>query len=72
MFKKLSIDEYETVDEKMEEIFERASIFSFPRSWKKGKKHIEDSAVGMMIEEPVAKAKQPYRYDSFKFYRHLI
>jgi len=63
-FKKLSIDEYETVDEKIEEIFERDSIFSFPRSWKKGKKQIEDSA----IEEPVAKAKQPYRYDNFKFY----
>jgi hypothetical protein len=66
-FKKLSIDEYETVDEKMDDIFERDSIFSFPRSWKKGKKHIEDSAVGL-IEEPVAKAKQPYRYDNFKLY----
>jgi len=50
----------------MEDIFERDSIFSFPRSWKKGKKHVEDSAVGLMIEEPVAKAKQPYSLERIR------
>ena len=57
-FKKLSLDDYETVDEKLEQIFERNSVFCFPRSWKQGKKKIE----GNTSEEIVTKAKQPYRY----------
>jgi len=56
-YKKLSFEDYQTVDEKMDEILDRNNIFCFPRGWKNGKKKL----VEKNEEETAIKLKQPYR-----------
>lgn len=54
-YKKLTFEDFQTVDEKLDEILDRNNIFNFPRSWKNGKRTIENT------EEEIVIKKQPYR-----------
>lgn len=65
-FKKLSFEEYETFDEKLEEILERNNIFCFPKGWKNGKKKVEE----IVVDEP--RIQQPYRYYYYYYYFTIL